>query len=203
MKKWLRKSLVLLFSIMTLGLVSPPQVLLADENSTSQNETLQKISNIPLSKPTEEKNINSERSNEYHDHPPLSLIEDIIYKAEQQSLEKFGGRIGPIIEEEFKMYIFPKMEEVLTSFLESESESFEKIVISTKPTGGKSEKIFHIYDEVTGKDLIRFHVRVDHPPQEGYWFNFHYHTYHDQYQTHYELGKIYWDQNTPPNWLTH
>lgn len=203
MQKWIRKSLVLLFSIVTLGLVSPPQVLLADENTTNQNETLQKVSNIEISNSTKEKDNYSYQLNSNDEKSSNLVIKEMIHKAEQQSFIKFGERIGPVIEDEFKTIIFPKIEEVITLFLQSEQENFERIVISKNPTGGKSEKIFHIYDQNTGKDLIRFHVRIDHPPQEGYWFNFHYHTYHDQYQTHYNLGKIYWDQNTPPNWLTH
>src|SRR5690606_5692626 len=80
--------------------------------------------------------------------------------------------------------------------------SLEKLAITEKPAGGISEKIFHIYETETNKDIIRFHVRRDKPPLEGYTFNFHYHTYHDQFQTHYALGNIYWDINTRPKWQT-
>lgn len=188
MKRWVRKTLVLLFTIVTFGLVSPPDILLADEN-TSGPSSQESTSTVAIF------------SDPYHDES--NFMETFIAKAEKQSFEKFGNRIGPVIEDEFKSIIFPKMEEVIKHFLKVEKENFEHVMISSKPSGGKSEKIFHIYDEKTGNDLIRFHVRVDHPPQEGYWFNFHYHTYHDHFQTHYHLGKIYWDRNTPPNWMTH
>ncbi|WP_310794657.1 YpjP family protein, partial [Bacillus safensis] len=25
----------------------------------------------------------------------------------------------------------------------------------------------------------------------------------DGFQTHHELGNIYWDKNTPPSWMSH
>ena len=66
----------------------------------------------------------------------------------------------------------------------------------------ENRKIFHVYNRLTGEDLLRFHVRRDHPPQDGYWFNFHYHTAEDGFQSHHELGSIYWDRNTPPDWMS-
>ncbi|WP_243290806.1 YpjP family protein [Bacillus sp. FJAT-47783] len=191
MKKWVRKSLVVLFTIATFGLVTPPAALTADENQSVEPQSASISSDKPLV------------SESFEDQRAADAIQEMVYKAKEQSFAKFGGRIGPVIEDEFSTIILPKMEEVLTAFLEKEQEQFEKVVISEKPTGGKSEKIFHIYDEKSGQDLLRFHVRIDHPPQEGYWFNFHYHTYHDQFEAHYELGTIFWNHNTPPNWMTH
>ncbi|MED4798110.1 YpjP family protein, partial [Priestia megaterium] len=51
-------------------------------------------------------------------------------------------------------------------------------------------------------DLIRFHVRRENPPKDGYWFNFHYHAAADNFQKHYDLGKIYWNRNMPPKWFS-
>ncbi len=62
--------------------------------------------------------------------------------------------------------------------------------------------MFNIYDEQTGKDLIRFHVRTENRPGEGYYYNFHYHTAEDQFATHHNLGDVYWSKNTPPKWLS-
>jgi hypothetical protein len=81
-------------------------------------------------------------------------------------------------------------------------EQLHYLAVTENPSGGMGERIFHIYRVDSGEDIIRFHVRREHPPQDGYWFQFHYHTYHDDFQTHYELGKIYWDKNTPPQWRT-
>ena len=97
--------------------------------------------------------------------------------------------------------ILPKIEVALEEMASQfPDEQLQSLTISEKPSGGRSEKIFHIYDTESGKDIIRFHVRQDHIPLEGYWFNFHYHTYHDSFSAHYELGSIYWDTNTPPKW---
>jgi hypothetical protein len=81
-------------------------------------------------------------------------------------------------------------------------ESLANLKVTETPGGGLSEKIFHITNSKANEDVIRFHVRRDHPPQQGYWFNFHYHTHHDNFQAHHELGSIYWNKNTPPKWMT-
>ncbi|KZZ84221.1 YpjP family protein [Bacillus sp. SJS] len=184
MNKWLKKSLVALFSIVTLGMVSPPAVLLAEENSQDFSKTI-----IP----------------EQSDSHKSQIIEpDIQYfkqMAKEQTYQKFGDRIGPVIESEFDTMILPKIEEVMVRELTLKESS--NLVISEKPGSGRSEKIFHIYDRNSGKDVIRFHVRVDHPPGDGYWFNFHYHLSRDSFEQHHELGSIYWDRNTPPAWMTH
>ena len=128
-------------------------------------------------------------------------MSNIITEAEQKAYLKFGEKIGGRIEDEFKDVIFPKIEEIITYYLNEESdELFEQLEVS-KPTGGTGEKIFHIYNTKTGQDVLRFHVRRENKPLEGYWFNFHYHSYHDSFQSHKDLGSIYWDKNTPPNWM--
>ncbi|WP_243385172.1 YpjP family protein [Bacillus kexueae] len=194
MNKWVRKSLVALFTIATFGLVTPPAALTADENYPNTSTHSQESSESTLA------NVVVSESFEEQKHEDFAHI--ILEQAKLQSFEKFGGKIGPQIEEEFNAVIFPKMEEEIHTFLQEE-EHFDQLVLSNNPSGGRGEKIFHLYDEKTGQDLLRFHVRIDHPPQEGYWFNFHYHTYHDHFSTHYELGSIFWDYNTPPKWMTH
>jgi hypothetical protein len=91
------------------------------------------------------------------------------------------------------------IQEVAVQFPE---ESLANLKVTETPGGGLSEKIFHITNSKANEDVIRFHVRRDHPPQQGYWFNFHYHTHHDNFQAHHELGSIYWNKNTPPKWMT-
>ena len=81
-------------------------------------------------------------------------------------------------------------------------EDLSQLAISERPSGGTSEKIFHIQDQLTNKDVIRFHVRRDHPPQEAHVFNFHYHLANDQFQKHHDLGVIHWNKSTPPRWMT-
>lgn len=133
-----------------------------------------------------------------------SYQQQLLGDAENQSFLKFGSKISPIIEDDYRSEILPKIEDVITGHLAKfqGDEAYQDVVISSKPSAGKTEKIFHVYNRLTGEDLLRFHVRQDHPPQDGYWFNFHYHTAEDGFQSHHELGSIYWDRNTPPDWMS-
>ncbi|RAK18892.1 YpjP-like protein [Anoxybacillus vitaminiphilus] len=190
--RWLRKSLVVLITTLTFGLVTPPASLLVDEakaDDSSVDATV--VSN------------RNEKAEEVRVLTREEFVQQTMEKAVEQSYEKFGEKILPVIEDEFHEVILPRIEEVLISLAEQyPEEKLVNLVITEKPSGGIGEKIFHIYDKTSGKDIVRFHVRRDHPPQDGYWFNFHYHTYHDSFQTHYELGRIYWAKNTPPKWMS-
>ena len=57
-----------------------------------------------------------------------------------------------------------------------------RLAISEKPAGDYSEKIFNVYDLEDRKDLIRFHVRTEKRPKDGYFYNFHYHIAEDDLQ---------------------
>ncbi len=197
MNKWLRKSLVILFSIATFGLVTPPASLaLTDKPSDDSTEKVSFSDDVieQAASPVVEAEQPFEKE---------QILTNILNEAEEKSLLKFGDKIGGVIEDEFKEVILPKMEEIITYYLNEESdELFEHLEVS-KPSGGTGEKIFHIYNTETGQDVLRFHVRRENRPLEGYWFNFHYHTYHDSFQSHKDLGSIYWDKNTPPNWMVY
>ncbi|MRX70906.1 hypothetical protein GJU40_01825 [Bacillus lacus] len=182
MNKWFKKTLVILFTIATFGMVSPPAALMMEEQTSKDTAGSSSEDGKLLAS-----------SHEFS-------VEQLLHLAEEQSYLKFGNKIGPVIEDEFKEVILPKIEETITEFAEND-ERFLNVILSKKPAGGMGEKIFHIYDAQTGEDLIRFHVRRDNPPHQGFWFNFHYHTYHDSFASHHELGSIYWDKNTPPNWM--
>ena len=195
MKNWIRKSLMVMVSIVTFGVVTPSQF----------------INNVNAEKPTEKDvfeaaspSANVNQATSFWREAPLNkddLVEDLVKQAEQQSYQKFGPRIKPVIEQEFRDIILPNMEKALEETATQYPEAdFRNLVISENPGGGLSEKIFHLKDRFTNTDILRFHVRRDHPPQGGYWFNFHYHTYHDNFQHHHELGAIYWAKDTPPNW---
>jgi len=189
MPMWLRNSLVVLISIITFGLVSPAQaseLLSIEPKDTDVSDTFENGS------------IPSNHLTDYDDYE--NFVSRIMKEAEEQSFEKFGSKIGPVIENEFREIILPQMEIAIATVAEQfPEELLANLEVTEVPGGGVSEKIFHIVNEQKS-DIIRFHVRRDNPPQEGHWFNFHYHTYHDQFQTHYELGSIYWDKNTPPKW---
>jgi hypothetical protein len=109
--------------------------------------------------------------------------------------------ISEQVGDEYRNLIVPKIGEVMNGISRQyDEETLRNLVVSQSPSGGSGEKILHIYDGRSGQDLVRFHVRRDHPPKDGYWFNFHYHVDKDQFETHHNLGNIYWDKDTPPQW---
>ncbi|MBS4215949.1 YpjP family protein [Neobacillus rhizophilus] len=194
MNKWIRKSLFVFISILTFGLVTPAQLMNA-VNAESPKD--QDVFEIPAGEDGysqgyfEETKFNRER-----------FIREMILQAETQSYQKFGQKIKPVIENEFRDLILPNMEAAIEqTALQFPEEDLKNLVITEEPGAGYSEKIFHIKNSQTGKDILRFHVRRDMPPQSGYWFNFHYHTFKDNFQTHHNLGAIYWAKNTPPKWM--
>ncbi|WP_456278697.1 YpjP family protein [Bacillus sp. AK128] len=192
---WIRKSFVVIFTILTFGLITPPQIIIAEEksNESSKANELEEVNQL-------ENGFIDPFIEEYANLTP-SFFDYAIHQAELQSKMKFGPVIEESIGDEFRTVILPKIEEVImTLSTRLDEEQLQNLVISKNPTGGMSEKIFHIYDAQSGQDIIRFHVRRDHPPLDGYYFNFHYHTFEDSFHTHHELGSIYWDKNTPPNW---
>lgn len=197
MNKWIRKSFVVLVSLLTFGLITPTQL----------------INNVNAEKPTERDTIEAallrsySQENSYFETEEVvdkeKFLEELIKKAELQSYQKFGTRIKPVIENEFREVILPNIEKALQqTAAQFPTEDLLNLVITETPGKGQSEKIFNIKNNETNTDVLRFHVRRDNPPQAGYWFNFHYHTYHDGFQSHHELGSIYWDKNTPPKWMS-
>ena len=198
-KRWMKKSLVILVSILTLGLVTPDDILWANEANANKPEKKSFYENETVNDDVIVTNVIE------YDEEPLSEKEQFLInlqeKAEEVSYLKFGDRIKPRIEEEFNEVILPKMQETIASYIEAcPNDDLAHLTISENPSSGLGEKIFHVYNSQTGEDLIRFHVRRENPPQQGHWFNFHYHTNEDQFVTHHDLGSIYWDKNTPPNW---
>ena len=195
---WFRKSLVILVSVLTFGLVTPSDLAwLAEADSLKDTKKglveEEGLAYLPSQNSTElEEEFNREE-----------FLSGILNKAEENAFMKFGDKINPKIGDEFKMVILPKMEEAITEMAaQFPDEKLQQLTITEQPSAGRAEKIFHIYDSNSGKDIIRFHVRQENPPLEGYWFDFHYHTYHDSFATHYNIGKIYWDKNTPPEWTS-
>jgi len=197
MNKWLRKSLFVTISILTFGLVTPSQ-LINQANAEKINDR------DGFETPAPERSF--VQANSYLIETEFNrekFMQELIKQAEIQSYQKFGARIKPVIESEFREIILPNIEKAIEETASQFPEDRVKnLTITEQPGYGLSEKIFNIKDSVSGKDIIRFHVRRDNPPQAGYWFNFHYHTYHDDFHTHHELGSIYWDRNTPPKWMS-
>ncbi|KSU71258.1 YpjP family protein [Bacillus altitudinis] len=205
MKMWMRKTLVALFTIATFGLISPPSALMTDKPSElSSSDKAPYTAVYDTSDDTRSWELSQEDNKERVD-PFEQYKQEVLSSAENQSFLKFGRKITPVIEDEYREEIQPKIEQVLTDFLTNfkDDEKFQDVVLTDQPSSGNGEKIFHIYNRKTGEDLLRFHVRRDQRPHSGYWFNFHYHTAEDGFQTHHELGNIYWDKNTPPSWMSH
>ncbi|RPK04984.1 hypothetical protein BSBH6_01685 [Bacillus subtilis] len=194
---------MVLFTIVTFGLVSPPAALMADKPS-GQPSSLEQNDYTAF---YDEHDLYDDYESENRRDPELlfqSYKEQLLDSAEDQSFLKFGSKIAPVIEDDYRKEILPKIENVISDYLATlqDDETYQDVVISSMPSAGKTEKIFNVYNRTTGEDLLRFHVRRDHPPHDGYWFNFHYHTAEDGFQSHHELGSIYWDRNTPPNWMS-
>ncbi|MBN8190662.1 YpjP family protein [Bacillus sp. NTK074B] len=194
MSIWLKKSFFVLLSILTFGLVSPSQPFLNEEN-----HALAKNNGKPSSVEATPEESGEEEPVLTHDE----FLETMLVQAEKNAYEKFGTKIKPFIEDEFRSLILPNIERAIEdTAAQFPEEDLTSLTISEVPQYAKTEKIFHIYDERSGEDIIRFHVRKDHPPKDGYYFNFHYHTAHDKFHAHHELGSIYWDKNTPPQWMS-
>ena len=196
MNKWLRKPLFVLISILTFGLVTPTQLM----NSVYAEN----FKDIDAFEATADRNIT--RQNGFYEESEFNreeFMEQLIKQAEIQSYQKFGTKIKPVIEDEFREVILPNIELAIAQTADQfPEEDLKNLTISEQPGSGLSEKIFNIKSHLTGEDILRFHVRRDNPPQAGYWFNFHYHTIFDDYQSHHELGTIYWAKNTPPKWMS-
>lgn len=217
MPQWLRKVIVVSITIFTLGLVSPPTNFLAAPTSSSsrtdvvKTETKQAVSNNHIHSVVEEISIEPDFQLPWPEIAADLAAEESIqayfidysnYHLENQAMLKFGERISERIGEQFTKEIKPNVQKAIESFTENLNvEDIPYLTISDQPSSGYGEKIFHIYDNRDGADRFRFHVRREHPPQSGFWFSFHYHTAEDQFRTHHELGKIYWDKNTPPKWM--
>lgn len=193
--KWLKKSLVVLISVLTFGMVSPADLTWFGEDNSAKAQKKDAIEGSQTFQ------YEASIENYQTELPYDQFIESMMIKAEENAYMKFGEKIKPKIELEFKSAILPKIENAIQEMAEQyPEEKLTALSITEEPASGRGEKIFHIYNQTNGEDTIRFHVRQENPPQEGYWFDFHYHTYHDNFVEHHELGKIYWDKNTPPKW---
>ncbi len=184
-------------SVLTFGLITPTQLINPAEADSPNDRDAFEVPSIGTY--VHDTNHSNSESEFNRDH----FMEILLRQAEQQSYQKFGNKIKPVIENEFRDVILPNIELAIEETASRlPDEQLKNLVISEQPGNGYTEKIFHIKNADSGKDILRFHVRRDQPPQDGYWFNFHYHSYEDDYQTHHQLGSIYWAKNTPPKWMS-
>lgn len=199
MKKYFQKLFIAIVAVLTLGVISPShEIWTTLQPKDNARADLPSSSNHELQLGLEDSIFERETFEE------TPSIEEMLFNpAKELAYLKFGSRIGPIIQSEFDQVIFPKMSEVIESTV-AFAGGLEKgrISITETPSGNYAEKIFHVSDTEVNKDLIRFHVRTEKRPQDGYFYNFHYHTADDNFTVHHSLGDIYWSKNTPPKWLS-
>ncbi|GIO26623.1 YpjP family protein [Ornithinibacillus bavariensis] len=188
MNRWMRKIAVALIAVLTFGLYTPTY-LIADENNNKEvispeDSNRGNVAVLPIRQEAQEE---------------TDIIRTLTEKAKQQSLKKFGPKISEKVEDEFMEVILPNIELALKSIVKEDEAAY--ISITEQPSNGYGERIFNLHNEQTNQDIAKFHVRRDNRPQEGYWFNFHYHVMEDNFEQHHALGEIYYDKNTPPKWM--
>ncbi|WP_010631396.1 YpjP family protein [Sporolactobacillus vineae] len=119
----------------------------------------------------------------------------------QQGSQKFGPRVAKEISNVYNQDIAPAfLMEVQRVSDRHDARWIRHLDVTHSPSSGMGERILHVYQTDSGSEVLKLHVRRDHPPKNGYWFDFHYHTAQDGFQKHHELKKIYWGKNMPPKW---
>ena len=197
MKKGLQKLLVSAVAVLTLGFITPSHTIWENLLEHNNNHKTQ------LSKQSTSTQNYIDTVYQDRELDVESFSENVLFQAKEQAYIKFGSKIGPKIGDEFNNIIFPKIEEAIHMTIDNvEQQDIKNLAITENPCGDYSEKIFHIYNTTTRKDVIRFHVRTENRPFDGYYYNFHYHTYTDKFASHYNLGEIYLSKDTPPKWLS-
>ncbi|MDD9147410.1 MULTISPECIES: YpjP family protein [unclassified Sporolactobacillus] len=122
-------------------------------------------------------------------------------EAKDQGLYKFGSRVSAQIGDQYVREIAPAFAAAIRDVSWQHDKNWVRsLAVTHSPSAGRGERILHVYQTDTGQDVLKLHVRRDHPPLDGYWFDFHYHTALDGFEKHHELKKIYWGKNIPPRW---
>lgn len=198
MKKWLQQLMIISVAFVTFGVISPSHEIW----STLHEKEDVKAAEHPQARSQYAVHFDDPFLDRLDDADDILSENDLIEGARALAFTKFGTKIGPVIGNEFDEVIFPQIEQVIHETLGEQVQMNRKLAISESPSGGTSEKIFNIKDVDADKNLLLVHVRTEKRPQDGYFFNFHYHLAEDNYQTHHALGDVYWSKNTPPKWLS-
>lgn len=200
--------MVMFMAIITLGFYIPSTNMNTNANADDNKDSFSSKSDVDRSSYSADEIVEKVEFQHYEDFTVPLEAEDYIFadlteKAKELTYIKLGPKITREIEDEFAEMILPAMEETLQNVLKQADENdLPYYKITKMPTNGLGERIFHITDERTDEDIVKFHVRRDHRPWEGYWFNFHYHMIDDQFEKHHVIGNIYWDKNKPPQWMS-
>ena len=201
MKKWLQKGLMIAVALLTFGVIAPNHEIWHDLQSDDTKVRSHEPRANDIASAIQLDQIYFEE--EAVDESAQAVVQALKFAGKEQAYTKFGTRIAPVIGDEFETRIFPKMEEAIdVTLARLDDSALRSLTITEKPSGDYAEKIFHIKNTDTKKDVIRFHVRTENRLDVGYYYNSHYHTFEDNFATHYDLGEIYWSKNTPPKWLS-
>ncbi|MCG7345266.1 YpjP family protein [Sporosarcina sp. ACRSL] len=200
MKKYFQNFIIALVAVLTLGVISPNHEIW----TTRQPKDDTRATDFPTSS---KHDLQLGLEDSIFEREPIeqsiSIEDSLLQPAKELAYLKFGSKIGPVIQNEFDEVIFPKIEEVIQDTVASSGGLENRMLSITEyPSGHYAEKMFHITDTEVNKDLIRFHVRTEKRPLDGYFYNFHYHSAEDGFTAHHSLGDIYWSKNTPPKWLS-
>jgi len=216
MPQWLKKTFVALVTILTLGTVVPTVNYHSDKpsrynsagtrTSSEQNDiALVQAVDSPVEDTKEDGEEDWASIADQCQSKEEMLAELASYtkkEAEEQGLAKFGDGIARVIGETYTNEIVPKFADAISTIgAATDADTLKHLAVSHNPAAGTGERILHLYDERTGEEWVKFHVRRDHPPLDGYYFTFHYHTSEDNFQSHHEVGKINWGKNMPPKWM--
>ncbi|QKS70385.1 YpjP family protein [Paenalkalicoccus suaedae] len=199
MKLWLQRVVVVLVTILTLGFYVPS---FADEDASAMEGESSGGGN---DQQTDQYDTSNEFAHLDSEETLWSIdeyVDEMTTLAREQTFAKLGPKIVDRVEDEILTEILPQIEDVITTLYEqADDDLIPNYTITEATSSGYGEKIFHIYDQHAEKDVIRFHVRRDMKPKQGYWFNFHYHLSDDGFEEHHPIGEVYWDKNTPPKWM--
>ncbi|MFT8319040.1 MAG: YpjP family protein [Sporolactobacillus sp.] len=210
---FLRKLLMTVVAVLTFGAVTPiapPHYVTKPGDKGNVQSEKERSVGMKTSEP-EGLTDTDQRDSEKTSSPSASTTsrEMLIHsfaayaskEAEDQGLHKFGPRVTARIGDRYTQEIVPAFIPLIQEISDGHDQNWiRQLAVTHSPASGMGERILHIYHKEKGKEVLKLHVRREHPPQQGYWFDFHYHTLADNFQQHHELKKVYWGKNTPPRW---
>ncbi len=197
MRKYMRKFIVVIITILTLGMYVPTTILYANtdqvDSSKKLNEDSFSNSDLQVDVTIEEESLDDSWS-----------VKDITNLAKLQTVKKLGPKIIYSVEEEQLQHILNHMELAIENLLKNiNGKDLYYIGISEDVVSRNGEQIFTLYDIRSNEELARFDVSRIKRPKDGYWFSFHYHVATDNFTEHHLIGEMFYDKNTPPKWMTH
>ncbi|QGH33011.1 hypothetical protein GI584_02630 [Gracilibacillus salitolerans] len=201
MKMWMKKLTVLLVTILTLGLYVPPIYINADvdlgkKDLEPSEDRPKQVDEEGIEDSITEENLILEDSNQLY-------LQELNHLAKDQVQAKLGTKISAKINNDVNQVVLPNLVMVLDKLYEEigEDES-QYLMVAEEPSAGYGERIFNLYNVKEKENVAKFHVNRLRRPQDGYYFQFHYHLQDDQFEEHFPIGEVYWGKDTPPKWMS-